>query len=81
MHVLAVSHGCRFLVKKQQEGQALKVLNRIYRSEEKASSQVSEIRSTMVKKGEAEPFKETLKYVMRWNILQRCVGGDGGRYA
>lgn len=71
--VLALFCGCRFLVKKQQEVQALKVFSRIYGSEEKARSQVSEIRSTMMKKGKAEPFKERLKYIMRWNILQRFV--------
>ena len=58
-------------MKKQHEVEALKVLNRVYRDGEKAQSQLSAIRSAVMS-GKAENFKQTLKYVMRWRILQRC---------
>ena len=59
----------RFLVKKCQEGKALKILCKIYKDEDRAKHQLAEIKSKA--HYQKEPFIETVKYTLKWRNLQR----------
>jgi hypothetical protein len=61
----------RWLVKKQRDEQALKILTKIYKGQSLAQNSLEEIRATANAK--KEPFVETLRYMMQWKILQRYL--------
>ncbi len=57
------------LVKKHKEDQALKLLTKIYKDQDKAQEKLEEIQSVV--NTAKEPLIETLKYLFQWKILQR----------
>ncbi len=60
----------RWLIKKGREDEALKILCKVYKDEERAKFQLLEIKST-VTLNVKEPLFETLKYIFQWRIIQR----------
>lgn len=63
----------RWLVKRQKEKKALQVLNRMYKDESKAQSQLVEIKSSLCQT--KEPLLQTLKYLCKWINFQRLLLG------
>ena len=56
-------------MKKCRDGEALKILSKIYKNSERAEAQLKGIKSTL--SSTREPFLQTCKYVVKWRMLQR----------
>lgn len=59
-------------MKKEREVQALAILTQVYKSKDRAQSQVEVIR-TSVADSSNEHFFESLKYIFQWKIIQRSI--------
>lgn len=64
-----VPHVNRWLAKRHRDGEALKILSKVYRDQDRAQNQLGEIKSTV--SSSKEPFLQTVKYITQWTILQR----------
>jgi hypothetical protein len=60
----------RWLVNQHRDEQALQVLIKVYRDEDRAQTQLKEIQS-VVGSTKKEPLLQTLRYVADWKVLQR----------
>lgn len=59
----------RWLAKRYRDGEALKILSKIYKDQDRAETQLEEIKSTV--SSTKEPFLQTLKYIIQWKMIQR----------
>ena len=63
---------------KHRDGEALKVLSKIYQSQDRAETQLKEIKSAVCLASK-EPLCQTLKYIFQWKLIQRYIANENAR--